>query len=142
MLRGLLRQEGCAIGRRQVATLMRRMGIDVLYLKPSPSRSQSSHQIYPYLLRDLPDLAAESRLSHEHCLHPHVARLRVFVRCARLGQSPVVGVAVLQQANDQFLSRGGSGRHRLLWPAGDIQYRSRVPIYQTRVHRAAGASQL
>ena len=53
MLRDLLRQEGHAIGRRQVATLMRRMGIEALYRKPSLSRRQSGHQIYPYLLRDL-----------------------------------------------------------------------------------------
>ena len=54
MLRDLLRQEGQAIGRRQVATLMRRMGIEALYRKPSLSRRQPGHQRYPYLLRDLP----------------------------------------------------------------------------------------
>ena len=53
MLRDLLRQEGHAIGRRQVATLMRRMGIEALYRKPSLSRRHSAHQVYPYLLRDL-----------------------------------------------------------------------------------------
>ena len=53
MLRDLLRQEGHAIGRRQVATLMCCMGIEALYRKPSLSRRQSGHQIYPYLLRDL-----------------------------------------------------------------------------------------
>ena len=54
MLRDLLRQEGQAIRRRQVATLMRRMGIEALYRKPSLSRRQPGHQRYPYLLRDLP----------------------------------------------------------------------------------------
>ena len=34
MLRDLLRQEGQAIGRRHVATLMRRMGLEALYRKP------------------------------------------------------------------------------------------------------------
>ncbi len=53
MLRDLLRQEGHAIGRRQGATLMRRMGIEALYRKPSLSRRHSGHQIYPYLLRGL-----------------------------------------------------------------------------------------
>lgn len=53
MLRDLLRQEGRAVGRRQVATLMRRRGIAALYRKPSLSRRQSGHQIFPYLLRDL-----------------------------------------------------------------------------------------
>ena len=53
MLRDLLRQEGHAIGRRQVATLMRRMGIEALYRKPSLSRRHPAHQVYPSLLRDL-----------------------------------------------------------------------------------------
>jgi putative transposase len=53
MLRDLLRQEGHAIGRRHVATLMRRMGLEALYRKPSLSRRQPGHRIYPYLLRDL-----------------------------------------------------------------------------------------
>jgi putative transposase len=53
MLRDLLRQEGHAIGRRQVATLMRRMGIEALYRKPYLSRRHPAHTIYPYLLRDL-----------------------------------------------------------------------------------------
>jgi putative transposase len=53
MLRDLLRQEGHAIGRRQVATLMRRMGIEALYRKPHLSRQHPAHQVYPYLLRDL-----------------------------------------------------------------------------------------
>jgi putative transposase len=53
MLRDLLRQEGRAIGRRHVATLMRRMGIEALYRKPSLSRRQPGHRIYSYLLRDL-----------------------------------------------------------------------------------------
>ena len=53
MLRDLLRHEGHAVGRRQVATLMRRMGIEALYRKPSLSRRHPAHTIYPYLLRDL-----------------------------------------------------------------------------------------
>lgn len=53
MLRDLLRPEGQTIGRRRVATLMRRMGIEALYRKPSLSRRQPGHQIYPYLLREL-----------------------------------------------------------------------------------------
>jgi len=53
MLRDLLRQEGQAIGRRQVATLMRRMGITAIYRKPRTSQRHPAHRIYPYLLRDL-----------------------------------------------------------------------------------------
>jgi putative transposase len=53
MLRDLLRQEGHAIGRRQVATLMRRMGLTAVYRMPRTSQRHPAHRIYPYLLRQL-----------------------------------------------------------------------------------------
>ena len=53
MLRDLLRRDGHAIGRRHVATLMRRMGIEAVYRKPHTSQRHPAHQVYPYLLRDL-----------------------------------------------------------------------------------------
>jgi len=51
MLRDLLNQEGTTIGRRHVATLMKRMGLEALYRKPSTSKPAPGHKIYPYLLR-------------------------------------------------------------------------------------------
>jgi len=53
MLRDMLRREGQTIGRKRVSTLMKKMGIEALYRKPNTSRRHASHQIYPYLLRDL-----------------------------------------------------------------------------------------
>ena len=53
MLRDLLRAEGVVIGRLAVATLMRRMGIEALYRRPSTSKTAPGHKIYPYLLRNL-----------------------------------------------------------------------------------------
>ena len=53
MLRDLLGREGIAVGRRHVATLMRRMGIEALYRKPNTSKKHPGHTIYPYLLRGL-----------------------------------------------------------------------------------------
>jgi putative transposase len=52
-LRDFLRREGHAVGRKHVATLMRRMGIEALYRKPNTSRRKRGDQIYPYLLRGL-----------------------------------------------------------------------------------------
>ena len=37
MLRDFLRRDGHAIGRRHVATLMRRMGIEAIYRSPTPA---------------------------------------------------------------------------------------------------------
>ena len=53
MLRGLLRQEGIHVGRKHVATLMRKMGIEALYRRPNTSRKHPENPVYPYLLRHL-----------------------------------------------------------------------------------------
>ena len=53
MLRDLLRQEGTAVGRLHVATLMKRMGLEALYRRPNTSKPAPGHKIYPYLLRKL-----------------------------------------------------------------------------------------
>ena len=51
MLRSLLRREGICVGRRHVATLMKRMGIEAIYRRPNTSKPAPGHKIYPYLLR-------------------------------------------------------------------------------------------
>jgi putative transposase len=53
MLRDMLRLEGIIVGRRHVATLMRKMGIEALYRRSNTSRRHPRHLIYPYLLRKL-----------------------------------------------------------------------------------------
>lgn len=53
MLRDLLRREGIEIGRRHVATLMKRMGVEALYRRPNTSKPAPGHKIFPYLLRGL-----------------------------------------------------------------------------------------
>jgi putative transposase len=52
MLRDMLRMEGYEVGRKHVASLMRRMGIEPLYRRPNTSKRHVQHPVYPYLLRD------------------------------------------------------------------------------------------
>ena len=52
-LRSMLVREGIQVGRRHVATLMRKMGIEALYRKPNTSKKHPGHKIYPYLLRGM-----------------------------------------------------------------------------------------
>jgi putative transposase len=52
MLRDLLRLQGVIVGRKHVATLMRRMGIEALYQHPRTTRPHPGHTVFPYLLRD------------------------------------------------------------------------------------------
>ena len=51
MMRDFLNRAGVSIGRRHVATLMKRMGVEALYRKPNTSKPAPGHKIYPYLLR-------------------------------------------------------------------------------------------
>jgi putative transposase len=51
-LRDWLVRDGHAVGRKHVATLMRRMRITAQCPKPSTSRRNRQHKVYPYLLRD------------------------------------------------------------------------------------------
>jgi putative transposase len=53
MLRDMLRQDGHAIGRKHVTTLMKRMTIEAVYKKPNTSRRHPAHAVYPYLLRQM-----------------------------------------------------------------------------------------
>ncbi len=53
MLRDFLNREGFSVGRKHVATLMRRMGIEALYRKPNTSKRHPAHAVHPYLLRGL-----------------------------------------------------------------------------------------
>ena len=53
MLRDMLGREGVAIGRRHVARLMKRMGIEAIYRRPNTSKPAPGHKIYPYLLRGM-----------------------------------------------------------------------------------------
>jgi len=53
MLRNMLNREGFTVGRKHVATLMRKMGIEAIYRRANTSRRHPRHTIYPYLLRNL-----------------------------------------------------------------------------------------
>ena len=52
MLRDLLRLRGVVVGRKHVATLMRRMGMEALYRHPRTPQPHPGRQVFPYLLRD------------------------------------------------------------------------------------------
>jgi putative transposase len=61
MLRDLLQLRGVVVGRKHVATLMRRMGIAALYRHPRTTQPHPGHQVFPYLLRTL-DITAPNQV--------------------------------------------------------------------------------
>ena len=52
MLRDFLQNNGVAVGRKHVASLMRRMGIEAIYQRPRTSTPHPGHKVFPYLLRN------------------------------------------------------------------------------------------
>lgn len=50
--RWLSHQVGYTVGKKRVATLMKKMGLETVYPKPNTSVPDKAHAIYPYLLRD------------------------------------------------------------------------------------------
>ena len=54
LLRDMLNDEGYKVGRLRVTSLMKRMGIAAIYRRPNTSKPTPGHNIYPYLLRNLP----------------------------------------------------------------------------------------
>ena len=43
----MLQREGFDVGRKHVGTLMIKMGIKALYLKPNTSKKHPGHAVYP-----------------------------------------------------------------------------------------------
>ena len=49
-----LRQLGYQVGEKRVRRLLRQMGLDAIYQHPNTSKPNPEHQVYPYLLRNVP----------------------------------------------------------------------------------------
>ena len=50
-IRDQLQDKGHQVGRGHVSTLMKKMGISALYMKPRLSKPHPDHKVYPYLLK-------------------------------------------------------------------------------------------
>ncbi len=68
MLSRMLRREGDRVGRRHVATLMKRMGIHALYRKPNTSKRHPAHKVYPLSAAQSGDHSTELGLGSRHHL--------------------------------------------------------------------------
>ena len=110
MLRDLLRREGHPIGRKHVATLMRRMGIEALYQKANTSRRHRGASGLSVSAARADHRHAESGVGDGHDVHSDAPRLRVPDRGARLGDPPRPGVAAVEQPGRRCRRRSASKR--------------------------------
>jgi len=69
-IRDELWAKGYEVGRDKVRRLMRRMGIEALYVKPRLSLAHPDHVKYPYLLRDLEIIRANHVWAADICYIP------------------------------------------------------------------------
>ena len=116
-----LRRQGDMVSRKRVRRLMRLLGVHALYQRPRTSQPHPAHRIYPYLLRDSADHAAEPRVVHGCYLHPPAAGLSVPGRRDGLGEPQGAVLAPVQHARCQLLRRGVARGARSLWPSRDFQ---------------------
>ena len=139
MLRDLLNAEGVAIGRRHVATLMKRMGIEAVYRRPNTSKPAPGHEIYPYLLRDLPVTRPDQVWAMDIT---YVPMARGFVYLAAIidwFSRRVLSWRLSITLETEVSRRGAGGSARAARQAGDLQYGPGGTVHQPRLHpRIAG----
>jgi putative transposase len=113
MLRDFLDREGITVGRRHVATLMKRMGIEAIYRRPNASKPTPARpQDLPVSAAGRDGRAAEPSLGDGHNVHPDVARLRLSCRRRRLVQPARAFTSGVDHDGGRLLRRGARGGPR------------------------------
>ena len=143
-IRDELRSKGHDVGRDQVRRLMRRMGIEALYLKPRLSR-----RILGMWAQGLSVSAAGleiNRANQVWCADityiPHGAGFCIWWR-SWTGRVAKVLSWRLSNTLDSALLRGGLGGGALeARPAGDLQHRPGQPVHRGGVHRRLCATDI
>ena len=136
MLRDLLRQEGYKVGRKHVATLMKRMGIEALYRKPRTTKRHPGHKVYPYLLRNLPVTRANQVWAMGLPTFP-MARGFVYLAAVVDWFTRRVLSWKISTTMDALLSGGGGGGHGELRHPGRHEHRPGQPVHQPGFYRPA-----
>ena len=140
MLRDILQLNGVAIGRKHVATLMRRMGIEALYQRPRTSTPHPGHKVFPYLLRNRQITAPNQAWAMDITYIPNAPGLCLFGRRPGLGYPARLVLAAIQQHDGGLLSGGRRGRDSGLRYPGDLEYGPRQPVHRNRLCRPGAAA--
>ena len=124
MLRDFLDRDGIAVGRRHVATLMKRMGIEAIYRRRDTSKPAPGHKIYPYLLRGVtverPNQVWATDITY-------IPMARGFVYLVAIPANALHSLGLVHPAGafasgvdhdgGRLLRRGSRGGHRQTWQA-------------------------
>jgi len=118
-----LRREGHEVGRRHVATLMRRMGIEALYRRPRTSIPARGAAIYPYLLSGLRDRTREPRLGERYHVFADAHGFMYLVAILDIASRKVLSFRLSNTAHGGLLHRGARGGDVQVRPTRDLQHR-------------------
>lgn len=137
LLRDTLNREGFRVGRRHVATLMARMGIEALYRRPRTSQKHPAHKVYSYLLRGLtitrPNAVWALDITDVPMARGFVYRCVVLDWASRKALAHRVSITMdanfCVEALEEALRRYGQ--------PDIVKYRPRLPVHQRGVHRGA-----
>ncbi|OQA91333.1 MAG: hypothetical protein BWY26_01041 [Elusimicrobia bacterium ADurb.Bin231] len=108
-MRETLRANGYKVGKCHVRTLLRTMGLEAVFAKPSTSKPHSEHRIYPYLLTGVTTTRQNQVWSTD------ITYISLRHGFAYLGgdhglvQSVCIELAAIEHIRQRIL-RGGTGR--------------------------------
>ena len=137
MLRDMLKAEGREVGRRHAATLMKKMGVEAIYRRPSTSKPAPGHKIYPYLLRNLAVTRPNQVWAADITYVPMARGFVYLVAIVDWFSRTRPGLAALDHAVGGLLRRGSGGGARAARQAGNLQHRSGKPVHLDRLHQGA-----
>jgi putative transposase len=112
MLRDFLDRQGVAVGRRRVATLMKRMGIEAIYRRRNTSKPAPGHKIHPYLLRGVKVERPNQVWATDITYIPMAPRFRLSRRRRRLVHSARAFASGVDHDGGRLLRRGCRRGHR------------------------------
>jgi len=116
MLRDFLDREGIAVGRRHVATLMKRMGIEAIYRRRDTSKPAPGSQDLPVSSTGR-DVERRTKSGRRTSPISRWRALRLSRRCRRLVHSARAFASGVITMEAGLLRRGSRGGHRQTWQA-------------------------
>jgi putative transposase len=136
--RDILRRQGFPdVGRRHITTLMKKMGIEVIYRKPNTSKRHLGHKIYPYLLRGL-KIDRPNQVSALDITYLPMRRGFLFLVVVMDWYSrKILSWRLSNTMHADFCIEALQGSDHALRQARDRQYRSGQPVHLHGVHRSA-----
>ena len=117
-----------AVNRKRIQRLMRIPGIEAHYPKPNLSRPAPGHQIYPYLLRDVPILRPNQVWSTDITYIPMRGGFLYLVAVMDWFSRFVLSWELSNTGDGDRLRPGGPRCRLRLRPARDLELRSGSPV--------------